>query len=72
MKVYKLEIYVPDFDNLGAEEIKAVIENQKYPNYCINPEVIVIEERDIGEWSDDSPLNKKATFEQEYTKLFPK
>lgn len=69
MKVYKLEIYVPDFDQLGPEEIKDVIENTRYPNHCINPDVIEIKVCDIGEWDDESPLNKKATFEAEYKKV---
>ena len=70
MKVYKIEVLVIDFDQLGGEGIKDVIENARYPNHCINPEVKSIEERDIGEWSDDHPLNHNSTCNQEYHKLF--
>jgi len=70
LKVYKLEVYVIDFDELGGEEIKSTIENQKYPNWCINPNVKKIKERDIGEWSDDHPLNKSDTCDAEYERLF--
>ena len=57
MKVYKLEIMIIDHDNCGAEEIKDVIENARYPNRCIMPEVMSIKHADIGEWSDEHPLN---------------
>ena len=70
MKVYKLEVYVIDFDELGGEEIKATIENQKYPNWCIIPSVKKIEERDIGEWDDNHPLNNSDTCDAEYERLF--
>lgn len=70
MKVYKLEVMVLDFDDLGADEIVSVLENQKYPNYCIAPDVMSIEERDCGEWHDDHPLNKHSTQEIEFQRLF--
>lgn len=69
MNVYKIELCVLDFDCLGEEEIKRVIENQKYPNYCISPVVKTIESREI-EWSDDHPLNKQTTADDEYRRLF--
>lgn len=70
MKVYKLEVFVIDFDHLGGDGIKETIENQKYPNWCIAPSVKKIKERDIGEWSDDNQLNKKDTCDAEYERLF--
>jgi hypothetical protein len=70
MKAYKLEILIVDSDFVGSEDIKTIIENQKYPNHCISPMVMKIEEKDIGEWSDDHPLNKRKTFEETYKKLF--
>ena len=70
MKVYKLEILVIDHDGLGSEAIRQTIENQKYPNYCISPHVKRIEERDIGEWSDDHPLNHRDRAQDEYRRLF--
>lgn len=70
MQVIKLEVMIIDTDGLGADEIKSVIENQKYPNHCISPNVRKIEVREIGEWSDEHPLNHLNTQELEYTRLF--
>ena len=70
MKVYKLEVIVIDFDEIGETCIKKTLENTHYPNHCISPEVRSIEERDIGEWHDEHPLNCKNTFETEIRKLF--
>ena len=70
MKAYKIEILVIDFDGIGEDEIKSVIENAKYPNRCINPAVMDTKERDIGDWSDDHPLNKYETMAQAYQDIF--
>lgn len=70
MKVHKIEIVVIDFDNMGSEEVVSTIENQKYPNYCISPTVLNIISRDIGEWSDEHPLNNRFTYKEEISKLF--
>jgi hypothetical protein len=61
---------VLDFDGIGAEGIKYEIENTKYANRCISPEVKGCEERDIGEWSDDHPLNHRDKSDAEYNRLF--
>ena len=70
MKVYKVETMVIDFDEIGEQEIKDVIENTSYPNHCISPEVKKIEWRDIGEWHDDHPLNMNNKANAEYRRLF--
>ena len=70
MQVIKLEVMIIDMDELGAEEIKSVIENQRYPNHCISPDVRKIEVREIGEWSDEHPLNHRNKQEEEYIRLF--
>jgi hypothetical protein len=72
MKVYKVELLIIDFDKLGPDEIKSEIENCNYLNDCISPKVKAIEERDIGEWSDDNPLNNRNTSDAEYKRLFGK
>ena len=72
MQVHKIEIMVIDFDKIGVEGIKEVLENTKYPNRCINPEVISIQTRDIGEWDDDNPLNNVKSADAEYGRLFDK
>jgi hypothetical protein len=70
VKVYRVELLIIDHDGVG-DEIETVIENVRYPNHCIYPHVMRIESRDIGEWSDEHPLNSRATMEDEYARLFP-
>ena len=70
MEVHKVVISIIDFDEIGAEEVKAVLENTRYPNRCINPDVESIETRDIGEWSDEHPLNNRKTAPAEFARLF--
>lgn len=67
MKAYKFEVLVIDFDQLGGEELARTIETNRY----IDPRVESIEERDIGEWTDDHPLNK-AGCSLEFHRLFGK
>lgn len=71
MKAYKIELLVLDFDQLGRDEIKSVLENGSYPNDCISPSAMHITEVDIGPWSDDSPLNSGKTRAAEYARIFP-
>lgn len=72
MKAYKMEILVIDFDEIGGEEIKSVIRNAHYPNHCIEPDVKEIEGYDIGEWTDDHPLNKRDTCDEYYRQMVSK
>ena len=72
MKAYKIEIFVIDYDEIGSDDIKETIENASFPNDCISLKIKNIIEKDIGEWHDDHPLNKRATCDEEYKKLFPK
>lgn len=69
MKAYKVELLIIDFDNVG-DDLKMYLEEARYPNRCISPQVKKIEVRDIGEWDDDHPLNKRATADAEYNRLF--
>jgi hypothetical protein len=71
MNAYKVELLIINFDGLTAEEIKVEIENANYGNDCIAPDVKKMEVKDIGEWSDDHPLNHNHTAETEYKRLFP-
>lgn len=68
MKVHKLVLMVVDFDELGAEEVAETIENQKYPNHCISPQVIERDTREV-EWNDSHPLNQVGN-EAEFLRLF--
>lgn len=70
MKAYKIEILVIDHEDVGEQEIREMIENVKYPNYCISPQVKNINSANIGEWTDDHPLNKRDTADEEYQRLF--
>ncbi len=71
MKVYRVEVMVLDFDRLGADGIRTTLENTRYPNRCIAPEVVKIQEADIGEWDDSHPLNSTVKWKAEFQRLFP-
>lgn len=70
MQAHKITLYVVDLEGMGAQSVAETIENQKYPNYCISPSVIGTESADIGEWSDDHPLNKSDQWQAEIQRLF--
>jgi hypothetical protein len=70
MKAYKLEILIIDFDEMGRDSIIEEFECANYPNDCISPQIKSIVEKDIGEWSDEHPLNKGLTRDEEYKRLF--
>ena len=70
MKAYRLEVFVIDFDDIGIDAIRFELENARFGNRCIEPEVKGVEERDIGEWGDDHPLNMIETADEEYERLF--
>jgi hypothetical protein len=70
MQVHKLTVTVIDFDGLGAQRVVDALETARYPNRCVSPNVIAIDTRDIGEWSDDHPLNHTDTASDELRRLF--
>jgi hypothetical protein len=70
MQIHKIVLTIIDFDEIGAESCREVLENTKYPNRCISPDVLSVETREIGEWHDDHPLNDEATAAAEITRLF--
>lgn len=72
MKVFKIELMVVDFDDLGAEKVKEVLENTNYPNHCLDPRVKACESRDIemGSWGEDSMLIDVDEASDEYDRLF--
>lgn len=69
VRVHRIEVLVIDHDDLGAEEVCQVIEDTRYPNRCIRPEVKRAETREV-EWSDDHPLNHDDTADEAYRALF--
>ena len=72
MKVYKMTLMFIDFDNLGAKGATDIIENARLPNHIIPGHVMALEERDIGEWDDDHPLNNYKTQIAAFQILFEK
>lgn len=66
MKFYVVTLVVRDSDELGPEDIKSTLENQKYPNRCIHPYVSQITGYDVGEWHDDHPLNRAGVNKIKY------
>jgi hypothetical protein len=69
VNVYKLEVMIIDFDGIGVQDAKQVLENANYPNDCINPTVMHFEQRQI-EFDDDHPLNNTRTSVAAYHDLF--
>lgn len=70
MKIHRIVLTVIDFDELGPRGVCEALENARYPNRCIAPNVLELETRDCGEWHDDHPLNKSTTYDAEVARLF--
>jgi hypothetical protein len=70
MKVYKLEVMVIDEFVKTVEDAKSLFDI-RFPNWA-NVEVVTCREADIGEWSDENPLNYMDKTEEEMNRLFPK
>jgi len=69
VNVYKVEVMVIDHDGIGPGEVQAVIENTRYPNRCIAPEVMSIETREV-DWHEQHPLNLRGRTKDAYRELF--
>jgi len=70
-KVYKATVLVIDHDDIGPASVVGAFENTSYPNRCISPSVLAIEQAEV-EWSDDHPLNQRHVDKHaEVRKLFP-
>ncbi len=70
MKVHKVVISVIDFDGIGADGVKEVIELTRYPNRCVAPKVVSVETAEIGQWQDSHPLNFSSSHAAEFARLF--
>jgi hypothetical protein len=70
MKVYKITLMFIDFDEVGPEGAKELIENARLPNHISPGTVMEIEERDIGEYPDSHPLNRISTQAEAFKDLF--
>jgi hypothetical protein len=71
VKAYKITLLFIDFDNVGKEGAKELIESARLPNRVDPGTVMSIEEADIGAWHDDHPLNKFSTMAAAFSALFP-
>jgi hypothetical protein len=66
MKVFRVELMVLDFEGMGEDGIRWELENVKYAY----PSILSIESREIGEWDDGHPLNKRDLWKKEMQRLF--
>lgn len=56
MKAYKIEILVIDHDANGIDDTLEYLKRSPY----VNPSIISHSQAEIGEWTDDHPLNNKT------------
>jgi len=70
MIVHKVELLIFDNEDIGSINLKEMLENTNYPNDCITSKVMSLDSRDITNWGDDHPLNKKDTIREEYKRIF--
>ena len=66
MKAYLMTVLVLDHEGYGIEDAANCIESVR----DWNPTVMSSKEADIGEWSDEHPLNSKSTMKAECDRLF--
>lgn len=69
VKVHRVVLMVVDGDDLGAEEVSEVLEETKYPNWCISPGVMEVQTRTV-DWHDDHPLNLSKSSDAAFRALF--
>ncbi len=69
VKVHRIVLMVVDHDDLGAEDVAEVLEETKYPNWCIHPHVMGTETREV-EWHDEHPLNRTDSLKEAFRALF--
>lgn len=62
MKAYKLTFIVVDFENHGLEEILSEFENIRH----FTPSTLDTQGFDIGEWTEDHPLNRDIENRRKY------
>lgn len=71
VKVHKLTVMIVDHDRLGANGVIQELENARFPNDCLHPDVMAIETREVH-WTDDHPLNYFNKQEAAFAALFAK
>lgn len=65
MKAYKVTGYIIDIEDVGPINLKHEIQQMDYATIS----GLKLEEAEIGEWSDDHPLNKRGCDYEPYFKL---
>ena len=70
MKVHQVVLAVVDFDEIGAEGVRQIFEHMSDSCDSMLPTVRSVKTMDIGEWSDDHPLNDLNREEDELRRLF--
>lgn len=68
MKVYKIELMVMNHENVSDKDIETILEDVRH----LYPTVVSMESKEIGEWTNDHPLNKHAEWKPIYNELFKK
>lgn len=71
MKVFKLICLFINHDDLDDEEVADLINDARYPNHIIGPEIMEMTGVEIGPWEDSNPLNSSDTQRAEFDRLFP-
>ena len=69
VEIHKIELYIIDFDKLGADGVARTLANQSFPNDCITPNIVSVETKTV-QWHDDHPLNSLAICDMAYKELF--
>lgn len=68
-QVHKVTLMIIDHDGVGADGVASTLEETRYPNRCIGPQVYSVETEEIGEWADNNALNT-ASWAEEFERLF--
>lgn len=68
MKMHKIEVYVIDFEDFGAEDCAAMI-RRDLPDYVLT-HTNVVGTADIGEWHDKHKFNYSQTANSDYEWYF--
>lgn len=69
-QVHKITLLVVDHDHLGIAGVANALENERFPNRCIVPQVMGAETVEI-DYTDKHPLNNHRTRYEEFRRLFP-
>lgn len=56
MKIHKFTVYVHDFEGVGLEGSRSLIDNLKYVSAKAIPEGSI----EVTDWTDDHPTNQRG------------